>query len=230
MDIWQIIDDISLHIFKFLPINDICSLGLVNKMFNRGYSNEIQWKTLLERDYMDDYINVMEDNNYGTYKSCFRIDCLMTLFSLSKTTDTYIFRPCNRPFSKKISFSVSQYLNITNINMGYNKLESLPIGICLLKNLENLDLHNNCLETLPSEFGLLTKLRKLDLEYNNLKSLPVELFKLTNLESLDVKNNNLKTLPPEIIQLVKLKSFNLSYNCLEKLPSHFDNLVNLGFI
>lgn len=37
----QSFTDIVLHIFKYLPLNDIYSLGQINKEFHKGYINEL---------------------------------------------------------------------------------------------------------------------------------------------------------------------------------------------
>ncbi|MFA5074908.1 MAG: leucine-rich repeat domain-containing protein [Candidatus Babeliales bacterium] len=123
--------------------------------------------------------------------------------------------------------AIAQILNVTNLDLSYNNLTSLPDELCNLTNLTKLDLHVNKLTSLPPEIRNLTNLTSLNLYSNKLTSLPSEIRNLTNLRVLNLDNNNLTSLPAEIRNLTNLTSLNLYSNKLTSLPSEIRNLTNL---
>ena len=78
--------------------------------------------------------------------------------------------------------------------------------------ITELDLSYNGLTSLPSEIGKLKNLTRLDLSYNDLTSLPSEIGQLKNLTELYLHNNYLTSLPPEIGQLQNLTELRLYDN------------------
>ncbi len=120
-----------------------------------------------------------------------------------------------------------QLTNLQSLNLSYNQLSSLPTKIVQLTNLQSLNLSYNQLSSLPPEFGQLTNLQSLNLSYNQLSSLPPEFGQLTNLQSLNLSDNQLNSLPPEIVQLTNLQSLHLYNNQLSSLPPEFGQLMNL---
>jgi hypothetical protein len=113
------------------------------------------------------------------------------------------------------------------LNLGYNKLTTLPAEIGNLTSLEKLDLWSNELTTLPAEIGNLASLEKLYLRNNKLTTLPAEIGNLTSLEKLDLWSNKLTTLPAEIGNLTSLRQLDLSCNKLTTLPAEIGNLTSL---
>jgi hypothetical protein len=184
----QLISDVSLHIFKYLPITDIYSLGLVNKELYKGYTNELNWKNILNRDFIDDYHSI-EKTNYETYKYFNGVKKIGIAFKLNKT-------------NKKI-------VNLEILNLHNNKLQSLPPEIGLMANLQTLDLSYNQLQFLPAEIGSLVNLQYLSLNNNQLQSLPSEIGLLVNLQKLHLNDNQLQSLPAEIGSLVNLQKLYL---------------------
>jgi hypothetical protein len=72
MDTLQGVKDISLHIFKFLPLKDAYSFAQINKEFYESYMDDYQWGKLLDRDYRKD--NLILGTNYDIYKFLFALD------------------------------------------------------------------------------------------------------------------------------------------------------------
>ena len=115
------------------------------------------------------------------------------------------------------------------LDLGQNKLRSLPDGMRHLENLEELLLNNNKLSRLDSSSFLgLSKLAFLDLSFNQIEQLPDDLFCcLNSLNALLLSNNLLRTLPQSIALLSSLTLLRLSHNQLISLPESFGNLFNL---
>ena len=81
-----------------------------------------------------------------------------------------------------------------------------------INNLVWLNLGNNKLKSVPESLGGITSLEKLDLGNNKLKSLPDSIGNLTSLERLYLERNKLKSLPDSIMGLENLNYINLSWN------------------
>ena len=71
----------------------------------------------------------------------------------------------------------------TELDLSNRGIETWPPIGCLT-HLTNLNLCWNRLTTLPAEIGLLTNLTTLDLSHNRLPALPAEIGQLTHLTSL----------------------------------------------
>ncbi|MCF4967598.1 leucine-rich repeat domain-containing protein [Nostoc sp. CMAA1605] len=120
-----------------------------------------------------------------------------------------------------------QLVNLQSLYLSSNQLSSLPPEFGQLVNLQSLYLSSNQLSSLPPEFGQLVNLQSLYLSSNQLSSLPPEFGQLVNLQSLDLRSNQLSSLPPGFGQLVNLQSLDLRSNQLSILPPEFGQLVNL---
>ena len=113
------------------------------------------------------------------------------------------------------------------LNLSWNRLETLPKEIGELKRLQELHIYWNQLKTLPKEIRELKKLKVLDLSGNRLETLPKEIGGLANLRGLYLYENRLKTLPNEIGGLKVLQELYLSGNRLEALPEEIGMLTGL---
>lgn len=208
----QIFQDITLHIFKCLPLKDIHSLGLVNREFHKGYSNELNWKEILERDFADDYDTSMGTTNCNIYQYSCKIKKLNNVLRLNKPNKKIIaMNEIQAQFIQLQSVlpEIGLLVNVRTLWLNTNRLEFLPPEIGSLINLETFYLTNNKLKSLPAEIGLLSKLKMLDLHNNRLKNLPPEMGLLTDLESLYLGCNNLEYLPVEMKLLTKLECLDL---------------------
>ena len=65
---------------------------------------------------------------------------------------------------------VCQLNNLLGLNLGNNRLHSLPWEVCGLQSLQALNLGNNQLQELPPSIGRLLSLLVLDLYNNQLKA------------------------------------------------------------
>ena len=85
--------------------------------------------------------------------------------------------------------------HLTHINLGYNRIKTLPVNFALFFHLDTLLMNNNMLKGLPESFCHLANLSKLDLSHNSFTELPSNLGHLPALSYLNVSNNKLKHLP-----------------------------------
>ncbi|GIY48251.1 leucine-rich repeat-containing protein 40 [Caerostris extrusa] len=99
---------------------------------------------------------------------------------------------------------------LTEINLGYNKINSVPSFIGLGQHLQFLDIRNNRLETLPAEVASLVSLREINISYNRFRSLPTAFIPV--LAVLDLHNNSIKVVPPELGNFRQLRSLLLDGN------------------
>src|SRR5256885_1422521 len=168
-------EDIFIHVYNGLPLQDIYSCSLVSKQHNKVFNNLLLWRMKL--DMIDDKI----------------VNALWNINSL-KTFKKYT--AINRLKNKlKINEEIGQLTNLQTLYLSYNKLSSLPVEIGQLNNLQKLYLDCNLLTTLPAEIGQLTNLQTLSLHSNQLSTLPAEIGQLTNLRELSLDCNQLSSLP-----------------------------------
>jgi Leucine-rich repeat (LRR) protein len=126
---------------------------------------------------------------------------------------------------------IAGFHHLNELNLGENKINSLPVGIFdKFKQLDRLLLQNNKLTAIPR--GVLDKLTKLAwlwLMDNEINDLPLGVFdKLENLEWLSLYNNKLENLPKGLLAKLKsLKSIELSNNKLTIFPSDISKLNHL---
>lgn len=198
-------EDISLHIFKFLPIKDIHSFGLVNKEFYKGYLNELLWENILDRDYYSYYYNINQNSKYKTYEYCHKLNTLR---------DELKYMPIDEIYA------------LEKFDMWFGELGVKSKNISLLTNLQMLSIEFDNRSYFPVEIGLLTNLEELCLCDNKFMPLPLELFQLTKLKNLEIKENKLKLLSPKIGLLTNLKYLNMNDNCLKSLPTEISQLTN----
>ncbi|EGD73872.1 leucine rich repeat containing protein 40 [Salpingoeca rosetta] len=85
---------------------------------------------------------------------------------------------------------------LTELDLGFNKIDTLSPSIALLGNLTVLDLQGNQLTSLPSELISLASLRDLILSFNRFRQLPECVYDLLALENLVVNDNAIDTLDP----------------------------------
>eukprot|EP00741_Cyanophora_paradoxa_P001353 tig00000480_g1309.t1 len=97
---------------------------------------------------------------------------------------------------------------IRRLDLSANRLTAIPgEELAKLVNLEELNVGYNQLQSLPPEIGRLTKLRVLRAECNHLSAVPREIGKLEQLTWLNLQHNGLTTLPVEIGLIPHLTDF-----------------------
>ena len=126
-----------------------------------------------------------------------------------------------------ITASISLFTNLHTLNLGENRLTTLPDSIFALTNLRELYLYGNLLTTLPNSICNLTNLRILYLNENRLTTLPDSISLLTNLHTFGLSHNRLTTLPNSISTLTNLQALNVDNNQLTTLPPCLSNLRRL---
>ncbi|MEO1396477.1 MAG: COR domain-containing protein [Cyanobacteria bacterium J06634_5] len=94
---------------------------------------------------------------------------------------------------------MSDFTNLTSLDLSSNSLTELPESIGNLTNLTSLNLKHNDLTELPESIGNLTNLTFLNLYQNRIRTLPESIGNLTNLNRLYLRNNPLDQLPPEVV-------------------------------
>ncbi|KAG5514369.1 hypothetical protein RHGRI_035695 [Rhododendron griersonianum] len=123
---------------------------------------------------------------------------------------------------------VGNLISLETLDLGKNKLRTLPDSICNLTRLKKLYLSDCDVSHLPNEIGRLVTLKTLILEGNSLLTLPDSICNLTRLEELNLSECDVSHLPGEIGRLISLKSLNLRQNNLLTLPDSFCNLAFLS--
>jgi internalin A len=108
-----------------------------------------------------------------------------------------------------------------------NRIVYIPKQISNLVNLEELDLTDNLIDTLPDEIKNLKKLRRLVLSSNRFTTLPVSICELESLEELFLGNNRFHKLPKEIINLKKIHTLRLNGNKFKSIPEEIKLLPGL---
>mmetsp|Transcript_649 Transcript_649/g.952 ORF Transcript_649/g.952 Transcript_649/m.952 type:complete len:956 (-) Transcript_649:293-3160(-) len=117
--------------------------------------------------------------------------------------------------------------NLSDLNISFNKLQSVPDNIGNLKYLESLDLRNNSITFLPSSLCKPKWLKVLDLQNNNLMSLPIDIGSLVSLQILNLHYNHLKLLPDSVCSLQNLRYLDVAFNSLVSLPVNVGKLKEL---
>jgi len=113
----------------------------------------------------------------------------------------------------KIPDSLNNMTSLQILNLGNNKLKSLPV-LSQLTALKTVYLHSNSLESFTGVFVNSNKLDFISAGNNQLKELPLELVNMS-LKTLIVNNNNLTTIPLEFKQIKTLVNVDISENLLD---------------
>jgi Leucine-rich repeat (LRR) protein len=125
------------------------------------------------------------------------------------------------------SDTISKLVNLQTLELGMNKLSTLPESIGNLVNLLSLSVAHNNIKILPDSIVKLVNLAQLDLRMNKLSTLPESIGNLVNLRQLSLNNNQLAVIPESIGNLVDLEVLHLDRNKLTTLPESIGELVNL---
>lgn len=118
---------------------------------------------------------------------------------------------------------ISGLVNLTDLHLSQNMLETIPDGICKLTKLTILKLDQNRLHTLNEAIGACVNMQELILTENFLMRLPNSIGNMTKLNNLNVDRNALMDVPPEIGNCVSLGVLSLRDNKLTKIPAEMGN-------
>jgi Leucine-rich repeat (LRR) protein len=92
---------------------------------------------------------------------------------------------------------------ISQLDVSFNRLETVPPLIGLATNLQYLNLSNNKLKQLPDELSLMSQLRELCISFNKFESIPSCVYNIARLEILVAATNQVKKVLEKILCYVK---------------------------
>ncbi len=81
---------------------------------------------------------------------------------------------------------------ISQLDISFNRLESIPPLIGFAKNLQYLNLSNNKLSQLPDALSELPQLREICISSNRFDSIPSSIYNVANLEILVTSSNQVQ--------------------------------------
>ena len=117
---------------------------------------------------------------------------------------------------------------VKKLSIGGNNIEKLPENIGILQ-CTNLNLGKNKLSSLPASFADLKQVHHLIFYENEFVTIPEEIADFENLQHLDFYKNHIKEIPGFIGNFENLHYLYLSYNEIEVIPDTLRNLKNLNY-
>eukprot|EP01104_Vermistella_antarctica_P009100 TRINITY_DN2320_c0_g1_i2.p1 TRINITY_DN2320_c0_g1~~TRINITY_DN2320_c0_g1_i2.p1 ORF type:complete len:3638 (+),score=457.03 TRINITY_DN2320_c0_g1_i2:486-11399(+) len=112
---------------------------------------------------------------------------------------------------------------LEHLDVSFNRISSV-IELCALVNLVDLKVSHNQLESIPDGFRGLIKLQYADLSHNKIKQLPLGIGSWKNVRVLLLNDNQLASLIPSIGQMRSLEKLHLQNNHLQELPNQLGSL------
>ncbi|KZV69010.1 hypothetical protein PENSPDRAFT_493463 [Peniophora sp. CONT] len=116
--------------------------------------------------------------------------------------------------------SLEEASTLHRINLGSNKLATLPMAFALLSSLRYLNLRNNSFSVFPDVLTLMPSLEVLEIGRNKIKRLPSQPGSLVNLRVLSIYKNKITRLPSYFTQFHSLEVLKCEQNPLEWPPKH----------
>ncbi|XP_056605909.1 leucine-rich repeat-containing protein 40 [Triplophysa dalaica] len=118
--------------------------------------------------------------------------------------------------------------SLADINLGFNKLTTIPVDFSKLQQLVHIDLRNNLLSSLPTELEALTQLRSIILSFNRFKSFPDVLYHTSSLETILISNNQVGGIDGVRLKILnRLSTLDLSNNDIMQVPPELGNCTSL---
>uniref|UniRef100_A0A8C3K8T9 Leucine rich repeat containing 40 n=1 Tax=Calidris pygmaea TaxID=425635 RepID=A0A8C3K8T9_9CHAR len=118
--------------------------------------------------------------------------------------------------------------SLCDVNLGFNKISSVSLELCLLRKLTHLDLRNNFLTSLPEEMEALTGLQVINLSFNRFKAFPGVLYRILALETILLSNNQVGSVDPlQLKRMDRLGTLDLQNNDLLQVPPELGNCESL---
>jgi leucine-rich repeat protein SHOC2 len=155
-----------------------------------------------------------------------KLDALLHHISDKTKLKRLIVRNCQL---KSIPYVISQFKNITHLDLQHNLLREFPDNIGYLKQMTELLLNNNEIEIVNHYIGNLRQLAVLDLQHNKITKIPLQVAFLRQLKILHLNNNKLQEhgLPKEIFLPKGLLYLGLHHNQLTGIPKNIGHLIHL---
>uniref|UniRef100_A0AAR2IQF2 Leucine-rich repeat-containing protein 40 n=1 Tax=Pygocentrus nattereri TaxID=42514 RepID=A0AAR2IQF2_PYGNA len=115
---------------------------------------------------------------------------------------------------------------VTNVNFSKNQLTEVPLRVVELKDtLADINLGFNKLSTIPVEFSELQQLVHVDLRF---KAFPDVLYRILTLETILISNNQVGAIDPVRLKaLDKLSTLDLQNNDIMQVPPELGNCTSL---
>ncbi|MEP1032705.1 leucine-rich repeat domain-containing protein [Ekhidna sp.] len=123
--------------------------------------------------------------------------------------------------------SIYRMIELKELQIQVNDLQTIPDGISALEKLEKLSFYKNQLAVLPNDFFDLDMLKVIDFYYNQFEKIPPEIGNLKNIEILYLSFNRLYDIPGEINQLENLEELYIHHNRLSEIPLKLGELQKL---
>ncbi|XP_074452484.1 leucine-rich repeat-containing protein 40 [Larus michahellis] len=118
--------------------------------------------------------------------------------------------------------------SLCDVNLGFNKISSVSLELCVLHKLTHLDIRNNFLTSLPEEMEALTRLQVINLSFNRFKVFPSVLYRILALETVLLGNNQVGSIDPlQLKKLDRLGTLDLQNNDLLQVPPELGNCDTL---
>ncbi|XP_063200376.1 leucine-rich repeat-containing protein 40 [Chroicocephalus ridibundus] len=118
--------------------------------------------------------------------------------------------------------------SLCDVNLGFNKISSVSLELCVLHKLTHLDIRNNFLTSLPEEMEALTRLQVINLSFNRFKVFPSVLYRILALETVLLGNNQVGSIDPlQLKKLDRLGTLDLQNNDLLQVPPELGNCETL---
>ncbi|KAM9239251.1 leucine-rich repeat-containing protein 40 [Leptosomus discolor] len=118
--------------------------------------------------------------------------------------------------------------SVCDVNLGFNKISSISLELCMLRKLTHLDIRNNFLTSLPEEMEALTRLQMINLSFNRFKVFPSVLYRIPALETILLSNNQVGSIDPlQLKKMDKLGTLDLQNNDLLQVPPELGNCETL---
>ena len=122
-------------------------------------------------------------------------------------------------------------LHCESMNLGKNKLRSLPKSFANLTHMRSLIFYENEFEDIPEVLTDFKELKHLDFYKNNITEIPEFVGNLEGLQQLFLAFNKIETIPDTIRNLKRLKYFYIHHNELHFLPewiTEMDSIERFG--
>lgn len=131
---------------------------------------------------------------------------------------------------EKLPSNIGQ-LHCESLNLGKNRLHSLPNSFGQLKQLKHVIFYENEFDEIPEVLANCKELKHLDFYKNNITQIPDFVGNIENLQQLFLAFNRIEIIPDTLRNLKRLKYLYIHHNELHFLPkwiTEMDSLERLG--
>ena len=122
-------------------------------------------------------------------------------------------------------------LHCESLNLGINKLHSLPESFARLNSMKSLIFYENDFDEIPEVLAGFKNLKHLDFYKNNIDEIPDFVGDMENLQQLFLSFNKIGVIPDTLRNLKRLKYYYIHHNELHFLPewiAEMDSIERLG--